>query len=59
VADDLKDVLKGQKINRLAPAYLEKLKTASGAEILDPKLKEREMAAEAAASNAPAMTPGK
>ncbi|MGD0743530.1 MAG: peptidylprolyl isomerase [Verrucomicrobiota bacterium] len=59
VADDLKDVLKGQKINRLAPAYLEKLKTASGAEILDPKLKEMEMAAEAAASNAPAMTPGK
>ncbi len=59
VADDLKDALKRQKITRLAPAYLEKLKQASGVEILDPKLKAMEMAVEAAASNAPAMTPEK
>jgi parvulin-like peptidyl-prolyl isomerase len=59
VADDLKDALKRQKITRLAPAYLEKLKQASGVEILDPQLKAMEMAVEAAASNAPAMTPEK
>jgi len=42
-----------------APAYLEKLKQASGVEILDPDLKAMEMAVEAAASNSPAMTPEK
>ena len=59
VADDLKDALKRQKIARQAPAYLQKLKQASAVEILDPKLKAMEMAVEAAASNAPAMTPEK
>jgi foldase protein PrsA len=59
VTDDLKDALKRQKVTRLAPAYLQKLKQASGVEILDPKLKTMEMAVEAAASNAPAMTPEK
>jgi parvulin-like peptidyl-prolyl isomerase len=59
VSDDLKDALKRQKIGKLAPAYLDKLKKASGVEILDPMLKEMEMAAEAAVSNAPAMTPEK
>lgn len=59
VADDLKDALKRQKIARQAPAYLQKLKSASAVEILDPKLKAMEMAVEAAASNAPAMMPEK
>ena len=59
VTDDLKEALKRQKITRLAPAYLEKLKQSSSVEILDPRLKTMEMAVEAAASNAPAMTPEK
>jgi len=59
VADDLKSALKRQKVTRQAPAYLEKLKQASGVEILDPTLKAMEMAVEAAASNSPAMTPEK
>ena len=59
VADDLKSALKRQKVTRQAPAYLDKLKQASGVEILDPSLKAMEMAVEAAASNAPAMTPEK
>ncbi len=59
VADDLKDALKRQKITGQAPAYLEKLKKASGVEILDPKLAAMEVAVEAAMSNAPAMTPEK
>jgi PPIC-type PPIASE domain len=59
VTDDLKEALKRQKITRLAPAYLEKLKQSSSVEILDPRLKAMEMAVEAAASNAPAMTPEK
>jgi len=59
VADDLKDALKRQKIAAQAPAYLAKLKKASGVEILDPKLAAMETAAEAAVSNAPAMTPAK
>ena len=59
VADDLKDALKRQKIAGQAPAYLAKLKKASGVEILDPKLAAMEMAVEAAISNAPAMTPEK
>ena len=59
VADDLKDALKRQKIAARAPAYLEKMKKASGVEILDPKLEAMEMAVEAAMSNSPAMTPEK
>ncbi|MGA3283629.1 MAG: peptidylprolyl isomerase [Verrucomicrobiota bacterium] len=59
VADDVKDFLKQQKITRLAPPYLEKLKQASGVEILDAKLKAMEMAVEAALSNSPPMTPEK
>ena len=59
VADDLKDALKRQKITRQAPSYLDKLKQASGVEILDPQLKTMEMTAEAAISNSPAMTPEK
>ena len=59
VAGDLKDALKRQKITLQAPAYLQKLKQASSVEILDPRLNAMEMAGEAAASNAPAMTPEK
>jgi parvulin-like peptidyl-prolyl isomerase len=59
VAGDLKDALKRQKITLQAPAYLQKLKQASSVEILDPRLNAMEMAVEAAASNAPAMTPEK
>jgi len=57
VADDLKNALKRQKITRLAPPYLQKLKQAAGVEILDPRLKDMEAVVEAAASNSPAMTP--
>ena len=59
VADDLKEALKRQKIGKLAPPYLAKLKQASGVVVLDPKLNAMETAIEAAASNAPAMTPEK
>jgi parvulin-like peptidyl-prolyl isomerase len=59
VADDLKEALNQQKAARLAPAYLDKLKKASGVEILDPDLKALETAAEAATSNSPAVTPEK
>jgi len=57
VPDKIKEYLTQQKIARQAPAYLEKLKQASGVEILDPKLKTMVMALEAAATNAPAMMP--
>jgi hypothetical protein len=59
VADDLQEALAQQKTARLAPAYLDKLKKASGVEILDPNLKALEAAVEAAASNSPAITPEK
>jgi parvulin-like peptidyl-prolyl isomerase len=59
VADDLKEALTRQKAARLAPAYLDKLKKASGVEILDPDLKALEAAMEAAVSNSPAVTPEK
>ena len=58
VADDLKEALKRQKISRQAPAYLEKLKQASGVEILNPRLKALVAEVDAATSNAPAMLPG-
>ncbi len=59
IADDLKDVLKRQKITGQAPAYLKKLKQASDVEIPDPTLRAMEMTAEEAVSNSPATTPGK
>ena len=52
-------LVRQQKITGQAPAYLEKLKKASGVEILDPKLAAMEVAVEAAMSNSPAMTPEK
>ncbi|HTY87605.1 MAG TPA: peptidylprolyl isomerase [Candidatus Acidoferrum sp.] len=60
IADRVKDVLTQQKIEKLAPAYLEKLKAAADIEIVDPDLK-AVMAAisAAAATNLPAAAPEK
>jgi peptidyl-prolyl cis-trans isomerase C len=58
VSDKIKDYLMQQKTQKLAPAYLDNLKKAAGAEILDPDLKAAAAAAElAAATNTPAATP--
>ena len=57
VAENIKEFLTQQKIARLLPAYLDKLKKSAGVEILDPHLQALEAAVEAAASNAPAITP--
>ena len=54
VAARIKDFLTQQKIEKLAPAYLDKLKKEAGVEILDADLK---AAAAAAAASAPAETP--
>lgn len=58
-AGRIKEFLTQQKVGKLALPYLEKLKKASGVEILDANLKAMVMAVEAAASNAPALTPEK
>ena len=58
VSDKIKEYLKTQKTDKLAPAYLDKLKKDAGVEILDAGLKAATAAMEAAAAtNAPAMTP--
>jgi hypothetical protein len=54
VAAKIKDYLTQQKTEKLAPAYLEKLKKAADVQILDADLK-----AAAAAANAPDATPEK
>ena len=62
VADRVKDVLTQQKVEKLAPAYLDKLKESANLQILDPELKTAVAALEAAApagTNAPAALPGK
>lgn len=53
VGDKIKDFLLQQKIEKSAPAYLEKLKKDAGVEILDADLKTAEAALAAAATNAP------
>jgi peptidyl-prolyl cis-trans isomerase C len=53
VATKIKDFLTQQRMEKLSPAYLEKLKKAADVQILDPNLKA------AAAANAPAATPEK
>ena len=58
VAPKIKDFLLQQKTEKLAPAYLEKLKKAADVQILDADLKAA-AAAGAAAANAPVATPGK
>ena len=55
VAARIKDFLTQQKIEKLAPAYLDKLKKEAGVEIMDADLKAA--AATAAAASAPAETP--
>jgi parvulin-like peptidyl-prolyl isomerase len=58
VSDKIRDYLKTQKTDKLAPPFLDKLKKEAGVEILDPDLKAATAALEAAAAtNAPAMTP--
>lgn len=58
VSDKIIEYLKAQKTDKLAPAYLDKLKKDAGVEILDADLKAATAAMEAAAAtNAPAMTP--
>ena len=58
VAAKIKDFLTQQKTEKLAPAYLEKLKKAADVQILDADLKAAAAAA-AAAANAPVATPEK
>jgi parvulin-like peptidyl-prolyl isomerase len=58
VAAKIKDYLTQQKTEKLAPAYLEKLRKAADVQILDADLKAAETAA-AAAANAPDATPEK
>ena len=55
VVAKIKDFLTQQKIEKLAPAYLDKLKKEAGVEIMDADLKAA--AATAAAASAPAETP--
>jgi hypothetical protein len=58
VAPKIKDFLTQQKTEKLAPAYLEKLRKAADVQILDADLKAAAAAA-AAAANAPDATPEK
>jgi parvulin-like peptidyl-prolyl isomerase len=55
----IREILSDNSMKKQAPAYLDKLRKASGVEIVDPKLKALETAVEAAASNSPAITPEK
>jgi len=59
VAPKIKDFLTQQKTEKLAPAYLEKLRKAADVQILDADLKAATAAAAAAAANAPVPTPEK
>jgi len=57
IASKIKDYLVQQKSEKLAPAYLDKLKQAADVQILDPDLKAAIAAAAAAAAAAPAAPP--
>jgi peptidyl-prolyl cis-trans isomerase C len=59
IASRVKDFLIQQKTEKLAPAYLEKLRKAADVQILDANLKAATAAAAAAAANAPIATPEK
>ena len=59
IASRVKDFLTQQKTEKLAPAYLEKLRKAADVQILDADLKAATAAAAAAAANAPVATPEK
>lgn len=58
VGGKIKDFLLQQKIEKLAPPYLEKLKKDANVEILDADLKAAEAAVAAAATNSPSGLPG-
>jgi parvulin-like peptidyl-prolyl isomerase len=57
VMDNLKEALSRQKLAKLAPAYIEKLKTEEDVQIVDPTLSAMMTALQAAATNAPAAGP--
>jgi peptidyl-prolyl cis-trans isomerase C len=59
VSDDLKKMLAQQKMAKLAPPYIEKLKKTYDVEIIDPSLKAMADAMDAADTNSPASTPDK
>jgi parvulin-like peptidyl-prolyl isomerase len=60
VADDLKEALKRQKLEKLLPDYIEKLKQSNHVEILDPRLKPPESSPETGAEpTQPKPTDGK
>ena len=57
VSEDVKNYLLQQKISKLAPDYINKLKKEQDVQILDSDLKAKTAAAEAAAASAPASMP--
>ncbi len=57
VRDNLKEALTRQKLAKLAPAYIAKLKTEYNVEVVDPTLKSLMAALESASTNAPAGAP--
>jgi parvulin-like peptidyl-prolyl isomerase len=57
IASKIKDYLEQQKSEKLAPAYLDKMKQAAEVQVLDPDLKAAMAAAAAAAAAAPAAPP--
>jgi parvulin-like peptidyl-prolyl isomerase len=59
VTGKIKDFLTQQKVEQLAPAYLDKLKKDAGVEILDADLKAAAGTEAPASTNAPAAPPGK
>jgi peptidyl-prolyl cis-trans isomerase C len=59
VSDDLKKMLAQQKMAKLAPPYIEKLKKTYNVEIVDPSLKAMADAMDAADTNSPASTTDK
>jgi parvulin-like peptidyl-prolyl isomerase len=59
VSDDLKKMLAQQKMAKLAPPYIQKLKKTYDVEIVDPGLKTMADAMDAADTNSPASTPDK
>jgi len=57
IASKVKELLVQQKVEKLRPAYVDKIKQSVDVQILDPDLKAAVAAAEAAAAAAPAATP--
>ena len=59
IASRVKEMLTQQKAEKLAPAYLDKLKATADVQVLDANLKAAMAAAEAAAANPPVAPPEK